>query len=127
MQFTSNQDHQGAPGADRAAGQPRRPHWLRILACLAALAALAGAGPGQSGVPGMPRSSEMPNPQPNRLPDAVLLQSPPADFAPNVIQVALDLNNDFLPQVFGFVKIQQTVNAPVCAFAVAFFERTRSL
>jgi len=43
---------------------------LRILACLAALAALAGAGPGQSGVPGMPRSSEMPNPQPNRLPDA---------------------------------------------------------
>ncbi|MGD0789052.1 MAG: hypothetical protein ABR898_13785 [Terracidiphilus sp.] len=70
MQFTSNQDHQGAPGADRAAGQPRRPHWLRILACLAALAALAGAGPGQSGVPGMPRSSEMPNPQPNRLPDA---------------------------------------------------------
>jgi hypothetical protein len=71
MQSKNSQDHPDAPGGARVAGQPRRPHWGRILACLAALAVIAGvAGPGQKTAPGMPVNSEMPNLQPNRLPDA---------------------------------------------------------
>lgn len=72
MQFRQSQDHPGAPGLAQAAGQARRHRWGRILACLAVMAALAvAAGPGQKTAPGTPVSSEMPNPQANRQPDAV--------------------------------------------------------
>ncbi len=66
MQFTKNENRSGA-----ASRQPRLRQWGRILVCFAALATLAGAAePGQNSAPGMPLHNEMPDHQPNRLPDA---------------------------------------------------------
>lgn len=71
MHFRKNRNLLGISSGAPATGQARQHHWGRILACFVIVAALAGAvGPGQKGTPGMPLSSEMPNPQPNRLPDA---------------------------------------------------------
>jgi hypothetical protein len=71
MQFTRNEKHPGAANCAQTARLPRLRRLGRFLACITALAAIAGvAGPSQQTVPGMPIRDVMPNPQPNRFPDA---------------------------------------------------------
>jgi len=71
MQFTRDGQHPGAASSAPASRRLRLRRWGRILACFAALATLACiAEPGQNTVPGMPVRDEIPDHQPNRLPDA---------------------------------------------------------
>jgi hypothetical protein len=74
MQFGMNEDHSCAPTGARTTGQATRHHWGRIFACVALTAALAGVvGPSQANntdnMSGMPKSTRIPDNQPQVLPD----------------------------------------------------------
>jgi len=71
MQFTKNQNRPNAPSGARAPRQASGRHWGRILACFALTAALASVvGPSQNeDSSGMPKSTRIPDNQPQVLPD----------------------------------------------------------
>lgn len=70
MQFPKDEQYPSEASGAPASRHTRLRHWGRILACFTALAAIAGvARPGQQNAPGMPLKAEMPDHQPNRLPD----------------------------------------------------------